>query len=211
MKPLLLLPSYFPNIATFAAILKYNVVWEIHGNYQKQTYRNRAYIATDKGKHMINIPIVHLGKNHGRQTYADVQIDYSYAWQRLHWRTLETAYRTSPFFEYYEDEIAPLFQSQEKSLLEFNLKTIETICDCLQLNFPKDQTNSYQKITTNAIDARFLCNSKKKVDLKQPEYTQVFNDRNNFAPNLSILDLLFNEGTNTINYLKNINLSYLYA
>ena len=98
-------PSYFPNILTFSYIMHHDICWEVEDNYQKQTFRNRTYICTDRGKHILSIPIVHVGKANGRQKYKDVTIDNSYPWQRQHWRTLETAYRTSPFFEFYEDEI----------------------------------------------------------------------------------------------------------
>ena len=106
---LLLHPSYFPNIATFAAMIQNEVRWEVEDNYQKQTYRNRCYICTDKGRHLLNIPIKHVGGDQGRQKYKEVLVDNDYPWQRNHWRTLQTAYRTSPFFEFYEDDLAPVY------------------------------------------------------------------------------------------------------
>ena len=94
---ILLHPTYFPSIATFAAMVQHDVIWEACDNFQKQTYRNRCYISTDKGKHMLNIPIKHTGEKEGRQKYIDVRTENSYNWKKEHWRTLETAYRTSPF------------------------------------------------------------------------------------------------------------------
>ena len=134
---ILLHPTYFPNIATFAAIVQNDVVWEMHDNYQKQTYRNRCYICTDQGKHMR-----HVGGDEGRQKYAAVRLDNAYQWQRQHWRTLQTTYRTSPFFEFYEEDIAPLFENDFEHLLDFNLKTIATICRCLQVPIPSEKTDS---------------------------------------------------------------------
>ena len=99
---LLLHPGYFPNIANFAAIVQNDICWEVMGNYQKQTFRNRCYICTDLGIHMLNIPIKHVRNNKGKQRYGDVKMDNDYPWQRQHWRTLETAYRTSPFFEFFK-------------------------------------------------------------------------------------------------------------
>lgn len=203
---LLLHPGYFPNIANFAAIVQNDICWEVMDNFQKQTYRNRCYICTDLGKHMLNIPIKHVGNRKGKQRYGDVKIDNDYPWQRQHWRTLETAYRTSPFFEFYEDDIAPLYHNTFHSLMDFNLKTIETVCECLQIKMPQDRTEVFEVEVTDKIDGRILINSKANFQFQQPEYVQVFEDRNDFIPNLSILDLLFNEGTNTLNYLKNLNI-----
>jgi hypothetical protein len=204
---LLLHPGYFPNIANFAAIVQNDICWEVMDNFQKQTYRNRCYICTDLGKHMLNIPIKHVGNRKGKQRYGDVKIDNDYPWQRQHWRTLETAYRTSPFFEFYEDDIAPLYHNTFHSLMDFNLKTIETVCECLQIKMPQDRTKVFEVEVTDKIDGRILINSKANFQFQQPEYVQVFEDRNDFIPNLSILDLLFNEGTNALNYLKNLNIN----
>ena len=153
---ILLHPTYFPNIATFAAIVQNEVAWEVHDNYQKQT-------CTDQGKHMLNIPIRHVGGEEGRQKYAAVRLDNSYQWQRQHWRTLQTAYRTSPFFEYYEDDIAPLFESEFDLLLDFNLRTIATVCSCLQVPLPSEKTDSYVENPANFLDARLLVNANKDL------------------------------------------------
>ncbi|MDF4222941.1 WbqC family protein [Maribacter sp. M208] len=195
-------PSYFPNIVTFSYIMHHPICWEVNDNYQKQTFRNRTYISNDRGKHILSIPIIHVGRANGRQKYKDVQIDNSYPWQRQHWRTLETAYRTSPFFEFYEDDIRLLYNQPYESLLDYNLKTIETIFDCLQLDMPTDRTVAFETNPENKEDFRFLINAKFKPQLNMERYTQVFGDRHGFTPNLSILDLLFNIGPNSIEYLK---------
>tara|TARA_R110000868_G_scaffold21614_11_gene89577 strand:- start:8857 stop:9339 length:483 start_codon:yes stop_codon:yes gene_type:complete len=156
---------------------------------------------------MLNIPIKHVGNEKGKQRYSNVKMDNDYPWQRQHWRTLETAYRTSPFFEFYEDDIAPLYHKKFDSLMDYNLKSIEIICECLQINMPTSTTESYEVAVPNKIDGRFLIKSKAKYAFEQPEYVQVFDDRNNFIPNLSILDLLFNEGTNALSYLKDLQLN----
>lgn len=204
---LLLHPGYFPNIVNFAAMVQNDVCWEVMDNYQKQTFRNRCYICTDIGLHMLNIPIKHVGNTKGKQRYSAVKIDNDYPWQRQHWRTLETAYRTSPFFEFYEDDIAPLYHNTFDSLLDFNLKSIETTCECLQINMPVKTTENYEANVTNKVDGRFLISSKRKIILEQPKYVQVFDDRNDFIANLSVLDLLFNEGTNALTYLKALKLN----
>lgn len=206
---ILLHPTYFPNIATFAVIVQNDVCWEIQDNYQKQTYRNRNYICTDRGKHLLSIPIQHLGTNQGHQKYKDVKLENSYKWQRQHWRTLQTAYRTSPFFEFYEDEMSLLYTKEYTFLLDFNLKTIETICDCLQLKMPTNKTIRYEPQLGEMNDGRFLASSKKEISLQQRKYAQVFDDRHEFVKNTSVLDLLFNEGTNAPTYLQHQNLGFL--
>lgn len=206
---ILLHPSYFPNIATFSALVQNDVCWEIAGNYQKQTYRNRCYICNDLGKHILSIPIKHVGGEEGRQKYKNVLIENDYAWQRQHWRTLQTAYRTSPFFEFYEDDLAPLFETAQKYLLDFNLKTIEIICSCLQIEPPTLKTDVYEIAPKELLDARFLIKRKQAVNGRFENYTQVFGDRHGFVENVSTLDLLFNEGTNAHAYLKNQNIDFL--
>lgn len=208
---ILLHPTYFPNIATFAVIVQNDVCWEIQDNYQKQTYRNRNYICTDNGKHLLSIPIRHKGSSQGHQKYKDVKLENSYKWQRQHWRTLQTAYRASPFFEFYEDEISVLYLKEYTFLLDFNLKTIETICDCLQLKIPTDKTISYEPKLDGMNDGRFLASAKKEISMHQKEYVQVFDNRNVFVKNTSVLDLLFNEGTNAPTYLQHQNLGFLDA
>ena len=195
-------PSYFPNILTFSYIMHHPICWEVNDNYQKQTFRNRTYISNDRGKHILSIPIIHVGRANGRQKYKDVLIDNSYPWQRQHWRTLETAYRTSPFFEFYEDDIKPLYHQTYESLLDFNIKTIETIFECLQLEMPKEKTLAYKTTPEDKDDFRFLISAKYTPQLNIEPYTQVFRDRHGFTPNLSILDLLFNLGPNSIAYLN---------
>ncbi len=202
-------PTYFPSIGTFAVIVQKEIIWEVEDNYQKQTYRNRTYICNDRGKHLLNIPIRHVGGEQGRQKYKDVKVDNRYTWQRTHWRTLQTAYRTSPFFEYYEDDIAPLFESKPNFLLDFNLKTIATICDCLQIETPQLKTESFVLEYENYKDLRFLVNAKNETKPNQQPYTQVFGDRHGFVQNVSILDLLFNEGTNALTYLKHQDLQFI--
>nr|WP_298999347.1 WbqC family protein [uncultured Allomuricauda sp.] len=202
-------PTYFPSIATFAVIAQKEIVWETFDNFQKQTYRNRCYIATDQGKHMMNVPIKHVGGKEGRQLYSDVVLDHSMPWLKQHWRTLETAYRTSPYFEFYEDDIGPLYEKEEELLFNFNLKTIETILECLGIEKEFRTTSKYSTQLENSLDGRFLVEAKKSIKISHQEYEQVFGDRHGFIGNLSILDLLFNEGPNTMDYLLNQSLEFL--
>lgn len=205
----LLHPTYFPNIATFAVIAQRGVVWEAHDNFQKQTFRNRCHIATDKGRHALLIPIKHRGGREGRQKYAEVAMDQSYRWKKLHWRTLETAYRTSPFFEYYEEEIKPVFHGEGSSLYEFNLEGIAVVARCLGIACPMAKTTTFAIQCPEYLDARFLAMAKRQRPMALEPYAQVFGDRHDHIPNLSILDLLFNLGPRAVDYLKDQQLDFL--
>lgn len=206
----LLHPTYFPSIATWAIMAQREVIWEVHDNFQKQTYRNRCYICTDQGRHRMNVPIKHVGGNEGRQRYANVLTDNSAPWEKIHWRTLQTAYRTSPYFEFYEDAIAPIFSEPgAKYLLEFNFKVLDVLGECLGFTVGQETTESYQKTYDSICDARFMVDAKRPLSAKLSKYNQVFEEKHDFVENLSILDLLFNEGPNTISYLKSIPLSFL--
>lgn len=198
---ILLHPTCFPSIATFIAIAKAEkVVFEVHDNYQKQTYRNRCYVYAANGKLQLSIPVVFSQKN--RQKYSEVKIANEYNWQDNHWKTLESAYKTSPFFEFYEDELKFLFHQIFDSILDFNLKCFDVLCDCLQLEVDYTKTELFNKSPENIDDLRPLVNAKKEIQLPFDKYQQVFSEKHGFISNLSILDLLFNEGPNALNYLE---------
>ena len=203
LKKTLLFPSYLPSIASFAAMVQHEVIWEVSGNYQKQSLRNRAYITNDRGIHSLTIPVLGKGELSHRRSYDQIPIDNSQPWQRTHWRTLQTAYRTSPFFEYYEQDLEPLFTHSHDYLLAYNLEVIKIICGCLQIPFSENHTTVFEKESQSTNDHRHLISPKASKDLNFPEYQQVFGDRHGFIPNLSILDLLFNEGPNALAILNN--------
>lgn len=199
----LLHPMYFGSIAQYAAIAQSDeIVFENQDNYQKQTYRNRTYIYGANGKLLLTIPIKHMG-NGAKQLYKDVRVENEFPWQMHHWKSLQSAYRTSPFFEYYEDDLTHLFEKRKDFLLDFNYECMDIICDCLQLNLTYSKTETYQKDPKDLNDMRILANSKKEKTDHLATYIQVFSDKHGYIPNLSILDLLFNEGTNALTYLEN--------
>ena len=203
---IILHPTYFANIAHFTAIANTNeVVFEAHDNFLKQTYRNRSYIYGANGKLALNIPVIYTQKN--RQKYKDVKIFNEEKWQSAHWKSLLSAYKTSPFFEYYEDDIKPLFEKKADYIFDFNMNCFDVICDCLQLDVNTSFSEAYHKDIENASDLRQLVHAKKEPDYTFESYTQVFDEKHGFIPNLSILDLLFNEGPNALNYLENQTLS----
>lgn len=199
-------PTYFPSIASFVAMVNAEeVTFETDDNFLKQTYRNRCYIYGANGKLGLNIPVIHSQKN--RQKYREVKIFNDDNWQSNHWKSILSAYRTSPFFEYYEDELQPLFNTKAEYILDYNYLCIEVLADCLQLELNTYKTTSYQKNIDNKADCRFLVNAKKEADQCFETYTQVFSNKHGYIPNLSILDLLFNEGPNSLNYLESQTLS----
>ncbi|WP_417199474.1 WbqC family protein [Bizionia sp.] len=198
---ILIHPTYFPSIAHFVAISQAETVtFEMADNFQKQTYRNRAYIYGANGKLLLNIPVIHSQKD--RQQYVDVQTFNDENWQRNHWKSLESAYKTSPFFEFYEDELKPLFEEPVSNLLEFNRRCFQTICDCLQLEIETLQTTTFEKEPAQFTDLRHLVKAKGEQAPNFESYTQVFDDKHGFINNLSILDLICNEGPNALNYLE---------
>ncbi len=201
----LLNPTCFPSIAQFVAMTKADKLYfEVCDNYQKQTYRNRAFIYGANGKLQLNIPVHHTHKE--RQLYKDVLIANTDKWQELFLKSLQSAYNTSPFYEFYIDEIQPLFEMKTKYLMDFNFKCLDVLMDCLLIEIDYKTTQQFEKITTDKANFRSLTNSRKETLQQFDTYTQVFSDKHGFIPNLSILDLLFNEGTNTVSYLEAQNL-----
>ena len=194
----LLHPTYFPTIASFSLLVKEPCLLEVSDNYQKQTYRNRTYIYGANGKQILTVPILHTGGETGRQLYKDVRVDNQVAWQKLHWKTLQTAYRTTPYFEYYEDKIAPIFTQKHEFLLDLNLRTIEAVLACLHTDVSWEQTTAYHSTYDGVTDYRYLTDAKAAYEVSQDPYYQIFSDKHGFIPNLSILDLLFHEGHKSI-------------
>lgn len=208
MKKILLYPTYFPSIEQMAAIAQAeNVVFEVQDNYQKQTYRNRAYIAHSNGKLLLNVPIKH-NKMGQRQKTKDVLVENDFPWQEQHWKSLQSAYRTSPFFEYYEDDLEPLFKDAVTGLLAHNLKIFELLSELIGIEAEISKTQTY-KTHPEIRDLRFLVNAKRVSSFEAEPYTQVLEANHGFLPNLSVLDLLFNEGPNALGYLKSASLSHL--
>ena len=175
-------------------------------NFQKQTYRNRTFIAHSNGILMLNIPIKH-NKDTQRLKTREVIVENDFPWQDQHWKSLQSAYRTSPFFEYYEDDLLPLFKNSVEGLMEHNLNIFKVLSELIGMDIEVAQTSKYEK-DFDGIDLRNLINSKSKSSYCTEPYNQVLNSNHGFLPNLSILDLLFNEGPNTLTYLERQHLNF---
>lgn len=204
MKEVLLHPGYFGPIAQFIAMGKAEKVWfENEDNFQKQTYRNRTYIYSANGKLALTIPVKHTGNKTQHQKYREVKIENDFSRQTQHWKSIQTCYRTSPFFEFYEDDFAHLYHKRFDYLLDFNYQSLEVILDSLEWDLDITKTTEYKKIAPEGVlDSRGLVKAKSDQSFDFAPYTQVFEDRSGFLSNLSILDLLFNEGPNADIYLK---------
>jgi len=201
---IILHPTYFPTIAHFIAIANARVItFEKHDNFQKQSYRNRMQIYGANGKLQLSVPVTH-GKNGAKVKYTDTQIKNIENWQKQHWRSIVSAYKSSPFFEYYQDDIQPIFEQPKNNLFELNIEIFKIICNCIELDIEIKYTTDFIKIYNEAdtFDFRYLARSKKESFIPITPYTQVFGNKHGFLNNLSILDLLFNEGPNTLNYLE---------
>lgn len=201
---ILLHPTYFAPITHYMLMYQHqSVCFEMADNFQKQTYRNRTYIYGANGKLQLNIPVKHSNQPEGRQKTKEVLIDNEIHWQKNHFKAFQNAYRSSPYFEFYEDDLAPLYHQKYTHLIDFNLKTHDFIVDALQEPITLSYTTTYEIAPKNYKDFRFLVEAKKEKQLKLTPYAQVFDEKFGFLPNLSILDLLFMEGPNALTYLEN--------
>lgn len=208
MSKILIHPSYFPSVLQMVAVAQTKeVVLEVHGNYQKQTYRNRTYIAHNNGKLLLNIPVKHT-KDGIRQQMQTVVVENDFPWQSHHWKSIRTAYRTSPFFEYYEDDLEHLFTEPVHGLLDLNLKIFDLLLELLGISAQVSKTETFER-TPEIQDLRTLIEVKSKREYSFSSYTQVLQAHHGFLPNLSVLDLIFNEGPAALNYLESQEITFV--
>ena len=198
-------PTYFPNIEFFSHLLKSkNLTFEINDFYQKQTFRNRTQIYSSNGKLNLVIPVKFSSTK--KDKLKDIKICNDTKWQKNHLKSIQIAYRSSPYFEFFEDYFIEIFEKKENFLIDISIKSIEIIFRMLETNLKYNLTDKYQSNYDLASDLRSLSVRKKKVttNLIQP-YTQVFETEHGFISNLSIIDLIFNEGLNSLNYFNKTN------
>ena len=196
---------YFPPIIFFSELVQAkNIVVDVHEYFVKQTLRNRTYICSAAGKLPLIIPVQHTG---GKLTAAkDIQIIYAAGWQKNHWRSITSAYRNSPWFDFMEDDIASFFFTKEKFLCDLNEKILYTLLRLCGLNIPVTRSDAYVKdYPGQPADLRNLSDIKlfnEYNEQKNPTpYTQVFSAKLGFTGGLAILDLLFNTGRQARDYL----------
>lgn len=194
-----LLPtSYLPPISYLSACRQADeLLVEVHETYPKQTIRNHCLIYGPNGVQKLSIPV---NKVHGNHTPTnEIRITYDQNWQLMHWRSIETAYNNSPFFLYYRDYFEPFYLKRYDYLVDFNRRLLEEVFILLRIEKSISFSESYLEIYEQGIDLRTHFGQKRKV-VQEPfvRYTQVFEERFGFIPNLSILDLIFNLGPEAI-------------
>ena len=189
-------PLYLAPL-TFYARLYANRELIIDGNapFTKQTYRNRAVIATENGTQSLTIPVVHDG---GRTAMRDVRISEHGNWRRQHWNAIVSAYRKSPFFDYYADDFAHFYEEKDGFLMDFDIRLHNVISELLGLQHTLTTNDEKSGFPCGTIeDIRHIAEPERVADvsgMKSIPYYQVFMQRHGFIPNLSIVDLLFNMG-----------------
>lgn len=189
-------PTYFPPISHWKHISSNNLQWSIKSRYNKQTLTNRTYIDSSNGELMLTVPIKHSGKNVPRK-FSKIKIDNSSNWKKTHYKSIKICYQSSPFFEFYEDDISFFYESDYEYLHQLNFASINLVCKWINLEMPKENFNVQEKEFINLI---YLSNTKRTRELLEKKYTQTFQVSNGFINDLSILDLIFNCGPDSKNY-----------
>lgn len=200
---LLIESQYFPAISFYKTLVNHDTLLiEKYEHYQKVSFRNRCYIAGPNGRIILSVPLT-KGKNQ-RTVMKDVRISNEEKWQGQHWKTLVSAYRRSPWFEYYEEELGELYGRPFEFLLDWNLACLEWANRVIGLTAPAITfTTEYKKEYEPGItDMRDRMVPGEEKEEAGGEYTQVFQDRTGFLQDLSILDLIFCEGKRSVELLK---------
>ena len=195
---ILLSTAYFAPVRYFSKLASFSECYiEQHEHFIKQTYRNRAVILGANGPVSLIVPV-----EKGREQkirIKDLRISYDEEWQRNHWRTMFSGYNSSPFFEYYADDLEPFFRKKHSFLFDFNQQITHTLLEMLELPQAIKLTDGFEQVSEKCLNARELIHPKAHRTAPDPQflarpYTQVFSEKFGFIPDLSILDLLFNEG-----------------
>jgi hypothetical protein len=185
-------------IQYYSKLITYNtIIIEHQEHFVKQSYRSRCNIYSPNGLQTLSIPLV---KGNHRQTVKEMKISYDYDWRKLHWRSLESAYRRSPFFEYFEDDFRPFYEDKKFDyLIDLNEATQQVILSLLKIKPNYTFTEDYKSNYIGADDYRGILSPKepliKDKDYHVKPYSQVFETKFGFIENLSILDVLFNQGS----------------
>lgn len=198
--------AYLGPVQYYTKLFAYEHVYvEQYDHYLKQTYRNRCVIATADGPLALSIPTVKPDTL--KCLMKDIRISDHGNWRHLHWNALESAYRHSPFFEYYADDFRPFYEKRYEFLYDFNEELCHMVCSLIDIQPHIRRTDDYKQLfLTNETDARELISPKQPwqddKEFNPKPYYQVFQERNGFLPNLSVADLLFNMGTESVLVLR---------
>lgn len=203
MKLAYLSSAYLAPVEYYSKLKAYDkIIVEQHDHYMKQTYRNRCTIAGPEGELILSIPTVKPDKL--KCPMKDIRISDHGNWRHLHWNAIESAYNSTPFFEYYKDDFRPFYEAKQEFLADFNEGLCQLVCQLIDLQPKIERTATYQvDFSDQEFDFREVIHPKKEFRLTDPEfiprpYYQVFEARHGFLPNLSIIDLLFNMGPESL-------------
>lgn len=208
----LLSSTYFGPVQWYQKLNRYDeCLIERHESFIKQTYRNRMVIATTNGPLALTIPTNHDTS----MAMKDIRISDHANWRHVHWNALMSAYGESPFFEYYQDDIRPFYEKKYDFLFDFNMEITEKMIELLDIRpkisvtdeyYPKGKDSDEEQRGENEEIIDFRDAIRPKHPLVDPDFTpkryyQVYEQKHGFLPNMSILDLLFNEGNEAIFHL----------
>ena len=195
----IMVPPYFGPISYWKQIINSNILWDVHQNYVKQSYRNRTFIHSANGLHKLTIPVKH---SKIKFPMLNAEIDNKIAWQKNHWRSIQTAYSSSPFFEFYKDSLEQVYNMKYTYLVKFNFDMIKLVFEWLDIEIKLKLSKEYKVVYDNSLDLKKKIENQKHSISKNKIYNQVFFEKNGFLNDLSIIDLIFNEGPNSLSYLK---------
>lgn len=201
MSPQIILSTaYFPPVEYLAYIFgAREILIEKEENYHKQTYRNRCYILSAGGMQSLSVP-VYSGKIH-KTKVKDIRIDYSKRWQQVHLRAIGSSYGSSPFFQYYFGDFESIINGNHEFLLDLNMYLLNLILKILKIKRKIQYTENYISITGDLNDHRYSITPKQDSGFISKEYLQVFREKTGFVRGLSIIDLIFNTGPDSVLYL----------
>ncbi len=199
---ILISTAYLPPLDYFYLVTNAGeIVLEANENYIKQTYRNRCYILSSHGVHLLSVP-VYEGSRHKVQI-KDVRIDYSKRWQQVHKRALVSSYRCSPYFDFFYEPIEKIISRNYEFLWDLNLELMNSLIKMMKLRKKLKFSEEFAPVSDEPHDFRYRLEPGKKLFEYKP-YLQVFSPATGFVPNLSIIDLIFNQGPDAESYLKSV-------
>lgn len=189
---------YCPSIIYFGLLYQYREIFiEAQEHFNKGSYRNSCRILGPNKVLRLSVPTCYKGR---KRPIVNLQIDYSQKWVHNHWRAVYYAYKKAPYFEHIAPHYKAILDKRHATLLALNLDFINLVIELLDLPIRLQTTQSYAKNPTDLIDYRNKIHSYKTILYNTPSYQQVFGET--FTPNLSVLDLLFCLGKESVDYLK---------